>query len=166
MGEIVTLIKDFTSEMSKSVVLLDGVHYLVTRNGFDGFLQGLFEINDVAYLSRTILMVRLDPSLLDTQKMATIENELNLLPSQKIEDVIIDDDIYSLLRYVFEENQNNSIVSIKKIMSKFQISFVTAAKRVEALEKDGLLFVRRQGKMRTPFITEKGKNLLQKRRVG
>ena len=166
MGDIVSLIKDFTSERSKSVVLLDGVHYLVTRYGFDGFLQGLFEINDVAYLSRTILMVRLDPNLLDAQKIATIENELNLLPSQKIEDVIIDDDIYGLLRYVFDENQNNSIVSIKKIMFKFQISFVTAAKRVEALEKDGLLFVKRQGKMKTPFITEKGKNLLQKRKVG
>jgi len=46
-------------------------------------------------------MVRLDPNLLDAQKIATIENELNLLPSQKIEDVIIDDDIYGLLRYVF-----------------------------------------------------------------
>jgi PAS domain S-box-containing protein len=165
MEEVVTSIRDFTSSNKKSVVLLDGVHYLVTKFGFDGFLQGLFEINDLAYLSRNILLVRLDPNLLDAQRMAMIENELYLLPSQRIEDIIIDDDVYGLLKYVFEENQNNSIVSIKKIMSKFQISFVTAAKRVEALEKDELLFVKKQGKLRTPYITEKGKNLLHKRRV-
>ena len=166
MKGLAVSIKEFTSGKGKSAVLLDGAHYLISQFGFEGFLQGLFEISDVAYDNKTILIVRLDPALLDPQRMAIIENELYLLPGQRIEDVIIDDDVYSLLRYVYEENQNNSIVSIKKIMSKFQISFVTAAKRVEALEEDGLLFVRKQGKMKTPFVTDKGKNLLRKKRAG
>ncbi len=41
--------------------------------------------------------------------MALIENELIILPSQKTEDLIIEDDVYSILKYTFEQNEDNAI---------------------------------------------------------
>ena len=95
--------------------------------------------------------------------MAIIENELNLLPSQKIEGLIIEDDVYDALKYIYEQNQNNALVSFKKIMARFKIAYSTAAKRLETLEEKGLIFTKRQGKLRTVYISEKGKTLLHKR---
>jgi predicted transcriptional regulator len=164
-NQLVARIRDFTSSKKNSVVLLDGIHYLVTNLSFEGFLKTLFEINDIVSKNKAILLVRLDPSLLDSSRMAFVENELFLLPSQKIEDIIIGDESYDLLRFVYEQNQNNALVSVKKIMSKFQISYVTAAKRIESLESDGLVYVKKQGKLRTSYIADKGKSLLHKRRA-
>lgn len=164
-NQLVARIRDFTSSKKNSVVLLDGIHYLVTNLSFEGFLKTLFEINDIVSKNKAILLVRLDPSLLDSSRMAFVENELFLLPSQKIEDIILGDESYDLLRFVYEQNQNNALVSVKKIMSKFQISYVTAAKRIESLESDGLVYVKKQGKLRTSYIADKGKSLLHKRRA-
>ena len=162
--QLTSKIREFTAGKKNSIVLLDGLHYLLANLTFDGFLKTLFEIDDIVSKNKAILLVRLDPSLLDSNRMAFVENELCLLPSQKIEDIILSDESYDLLRFVFEQNQNNALVSLKKIMSKFQISYVTAAKRVETLEDEGLIFVKKQGKLRTSYITDKGRSLLHKRR--
>ena len=97
--------------------------------------------------------------------MALIENELLILPSQKTEDLIIEDDLYNALKYIYEQNQNNAIVSVKKLMAKFSITYVTAASRLDSLESKGLIFTKKQGKIRAIFLTDKGKKLLHKRQT-
>lgn len=163
--KLVQRVGEFTSRKNNSVVLLDGLHYLLANLAFEGFLRTLFEVDDIITANKAVMLVRLDPSLLDSTRMAYVENELCLLPSQKIDDIILGDELYELLRYVYEQNQSSALVSLKKIMSKFQISYVTAAKRIESLENDGLVYVKKQGKLRTPYITDKGKSLLHKRRA-
>ncbi|OPY33223.1 MAG: aerobic respiration control sensor protein ArcB [Methanomassiliicoccales archaeon PtaU1.Bin124] len=160
---ILDIVNDFGTE--PNVILLDGGHYLVAILGFEKFLETVFQLSETLAKRRTIFLVRIDPALLDENKMAFIENELMILPSQKVEDVVIEDEVYSLLRFVHEQNENNSLVSLKKISSKFDISHVTVAKRIENLEADGLIYVKKIGKQRAPFLTEKGKTLLAKRRA-
>lgn len=162
---LVQQVDRFTLERGRSVVLLDGVHYLITKCGFEGFLNLLFDLDEVTSKNRSILLVRVDPNILDTNRMGLVENELLPLPSQKFEDIIMGDDEYEVLRFVHEENQNNTLVSLKKVAAKFQLSHVTVAKRIESLERDGLLYVKKQGKLRAPYITDKGKALLHKRRL-
>jgi len=154
----------FTSENSKSVVLLDGVHYLIAKSTFEGFMDILFDLNEVASKNRSILLVRIDPAILDADKMGMVQNELMTLPSQRFDDVILGDDEFEVLRYIYDQNENNVLVSLKKLAARFQLSHVTIAKRIESLEMDGLVYVKKQGKLRSPYITEKGKALLRKRR--
>jgi len=154
----------FTSENVKSVVLLDGVHYLIAKNTFEGFMDILFDLNEVASKNRSILLVRIDPAILDADKMGMVQNELMILPSQRFDDVILGDDEFEVLRYIFDQNENNLLVSLKKLAVRFQLSHVTIAKRIESLETDGLVYVKKQGKLRSPYITEKGKALLRKRK--
>ncbi|MCE5296336.1 MAG: DUF835 domain-containing protein [Euryarchaeota archaeon] len=164
-SEIVAKVERFASDGGPSVILIDGGHYLVATLGFPKFLDMIFDLSEALASKRAILLVRIDPNLLDDEKMAFLENELLILPSQKIEDVVIEDEFYPLLKFIQEQNDNNTLVSLKKISSKLQISHVTVAKRVETLEGDGLIYVRKMGKQRAPFLTEKGKALLAKRRT-
>jgi len=156
-------IKDFTKKNKKPIILLDSVHYLLTRFSFEQFISVLYQINDLMMKTNSILLVRFDPSLVDENKMAVINNELHLIPSQKVEGLIIEDTLYEILKYIFEQNNNNALVSVKKIMNRFEIAFSTTSARLEKLESKGLIFTKRQGKLRTVYISDKGKTLLHKR---
>ena len=156
---------EFTKKHKKSVILLDGIHYLISRFSFDEFIRSLYDISDIIAKNKAILFVRIDPSTLESNKMALIENELLILPSQKTEDLIIEDDIYYILKYIYEQNQDNAIVSVKKVMARFNITYVTTASRLNSLEKNGLISTKKQGKLKAIFITEKGKKLIHKRKT-
>ncbi|PNX49766.1 MAG: hypothetical protein BV457_00600 [Thermoplasmata archaeon M9B1D] len=158
-------IDDFSKRNKNSVILLDGIHYLFTQFSFDKFLGVLYQLNEIILKNKSIMFLRIDPSTIDERQMAVIENELQMLPSQKVEGLVIQDEVYEILKFIFEQNQSNAIVPMKKIMSRFKISFSTAADRVETLERKGLAFTKRQGKLRTAYVTEKGKTLLHKRQT-
>jgi PAS domain S-box-containing protein len=162
--DILQHVERFTLDNVKSVILLDGVHYLISKSTYEGFLDILFDIDEVVSRNRSILLVRIDPSILDAGRMGTVENELLALPSQRFDDVILGDDEFEVLRFINEQNENNVLVSLKKLALRFQLSHVTVARRIESLEVDGLVYVKRQGKLRVPYITDKGKALLRKRK--
>ena len=156
-------LKQFSEKNKDAVILLDGMHYLLTHFPFEKNIETIYRINDLMAKNKSILLLRIDPALIDAKQLAIIENELHLLPSQKIEGLIIEDDVYDALRYIYEQNQSNAIVSFKKIMARFKIAYSTAAKRLEILEEKDLIFTKKQGKLRTVYISEKGKTFLHKR---
>ena len=158
-------IQNFTKKNKNSLVLLDGIHYLLTRFSFDNLIDVFYEINDIIAENKAILILRVDPSTIDTNQMAIFENELETTPSQKIENLIIQDDLYEILKYIFEQNQLNAAVSYKKIMREFKIAYMTAAKRIENLEEKGLIFTKRLGKIRAVYVSDKGKKFLNKRKT-
>ena len=158
-------IEKFTKKNKDSLVLLDGIHYLLTKFSFDAFIGLFYEINDIIAKNRSILILRVDPSTLNSKQMAIFENELQTPPSQKIENLIIRDDAYDTLKYIFEQNELNAAVSYKKIMKKFNIVYMTAAKRIASLEEKGLIYTKRLGKIRAVYISNKGKKLLDKRKT-
>jgi PAS domain S-box-containing protein len=160
---LVQYVKDFTNKHKKPIVLLDSIHYFITKFSFENFVDALYQINETIAKNRSIMFIRLDPSVVNENQLAIIENESHKLPSQKIEGITLEDSVYDMLKFIYEQNQNNALVPYKKVMSRFKIAYSTAAKRLEELEKKGLIFTRRQGKLRTVYISEKGKNLLHKR---
>ncbi len=165
LDDLLKKITNFSNENKDAVVLLDGIHYLITRFSFDKFLDSLYQINEMMIKDRSILFLRIDPDLVDENQMAIIENEFQMLPSQKVEGIIIEDNLYDMLKYIYQQNEKNALVPYKKIMGKFSIAYSTAAKRLEELESKGLIFTKRQGKLRTVFVSDKGKTLLHKREI-
>ena len=162
---LVAAIKDFSAENTDSVILLDRVDYFITRFSFERFAESLYQINSVISKNNSILLVYLNPSFLDTRQMAFIEAELQPLPGQKIEGIEIEDELFDILRFIYEQNQNNSLVSFKKISREFSIVRSTAAKRLRMLEDKGLVFIKKQGKLKTVRVSDKGKTLLHKRQI-
>jgi len=163
LEELINKIDKFTSKYENTVILLDGIHYLLTRFSFENFIENIFQINDKIARNKSILFMRIDPKTFESSQLAVIQNEIQMLPSQKIEGLVIEDEVYNILKYIYEQNQLSSIVSFKKVMKEFKIAYITAANKLETLEEKGLIITKREGKLRTIYITEKGKTLLHKR---
>jgi len=163
--ELAAMIKEISLRNKKSIIVVDGANYFITKYSFEKFIDALYQINDLVLKSQLIVILRIDPSIVDKSQMAIFENEFQLLPSQKLEGLILDDVIYDMLKYVNEQNQSNSMVSFKKIITKSNVAYSTAAKRLDILEEKGLVFIKKQGKFRTVYVTEKGKALLHKRQT-
>jgi len=165
IDSLITNIKEFTLKNKDSVVLLDGVHYLLTRFSFEEFTDALFNLRETISGTKSILLLRVDPSLLSQSQMAVIKNELLVLPSQKIDDIEIQDELHDMLTFINNHNKDNSIVSFKKISKEFGIVSKTTAKRIKMLEKKGLILIKKQGRLKTLHVSQKGKTLLARRQA-
>jgi len=163
--ELLSMVKEVAIRNKKSIIILNGAHYFITKFSYEKIIDTLYEINDFVLNSKLIVVVHIDPSIVNKIQMGILENEFQLLPSQKLDNLILNDDIYSILKYVYEQNQNHSMVPIKKIKTKFNLAYSTATKRLSSLEEKGLIFFKKQGKFQTVYTTEKAKTLLQKRQT-
>ena len=159
---LITKISDFCKKNADSLILLGGIHYLLIRFSFEQFAKFFLQINDIVSKTNSILLLNLDPLILDTKQMAIIEKELQLLPSKDVGEIKIDDDARDLLIFIYNQNQSNSLVSFKKIMNEFDCVYLTAAKKIQTLENDQLIYTKNIGKAKRVYISEKGKTLLNK----
>ena len=158
-------IKERCIKKNETVILLERLDYLINKFSFEKVMNTLYEINDLVTKNKCLLLIRIDPATLEKTQIAILQNEFQLLPSQKIEGLTIEDEVYDILRYIYEQNQNNAVVPIKKIMGKFTLAYSTVAKRLQILETKGLVFTKKQGKLRTVTISDKGKTFLHKRQI-
>jgi len=85
------------------------------------------------------------------------------LPSQKIEDIELEDKLYGILKFIHRQTQNNILVSFSKIGCEFSISKVTASRYLNSLSEKDLVFIKKKGKSKTLHVTEKGETLLHGR---
>lgn len=164
-GSLIDKIRVFSKTNINSVILLDRVDYLLANFSFEQLVKSIYEITDIISESNSILLLHLNPSIVDTRQLAVIEDELQLLPSQKIEDIEISDELYDILKFIYEQNQKNAIVSVKKIGKEFSIVDKTTTKRLRNLEDKGLIYIKKQGRTKTLHASEKGKTLLHIRQV-
>ena len=162
---LVQKIKDICKTKKDKVILLERLDYLINKFSFEKTMDTLYDINDIITKNKCLLLVRIDPETIEKTQMAIIENEMQMLPSQKIEGLNIEDEVHDILRFIYEQNQNNAIVPIKKIMSRFTLAYSTVAKRLQILETKGLIFTKKQGKSRTVTISDKGKTFMHKRQI-
>jgi len=158
-------IQKFGEGSKKSIILLDGAHYLLTKFSFQQFAEYLYRIKDINAKNKSILLLRVDPQIINSQDMAVLDNELQISPTHKIDDIILEDEIFNILNYIYEQNQANALVSYKKVMNKFKIAYLTAASRLRNLETKGLIVTKKKGKLRTIFITERGESLIYNKKI-
>lgn len=72
-------VQEFVSHNEKAVILLDGVEYIVLQNSFESTLKFLQSLNDRIILSRAILIIPLNPAVLDKKQLSLLERELEIL---------------------------------------------------------------------------------------
>jgi PAS domain S-box-containing protein len=165
LDSLFSKIKEFILKNQNSIILLDGIHYFLTRFSFEQFTDSLYQIIEAVSNSNSIMLLRLDPSLLTNMQMAVIENELQQLPNQKLENIEIDDELFDILMFIYNQNQNNRQVSFKKISKEFTIVSKTVTKKLRTLESEGLIFIKKRGRTKLLNISSKGKTLINKRQL-
>ena len=74
-------ISDFIKANAGSAVLLDGLEYLVTENGFGAVMKAIQLTNEEVAMSGSFLIVPIDPRTLETTQLGLLEREFSL-PSE------------------------------------------------------------------------------------
>ncbi len=69
-------IKEYISETQESIILLDGIEYLVTQNSFKEVLRMIQSINDRVVQSKSMMIVTYDPEALEEQQLHLLSREL------------------------------------------------------------------------------------------
>jgi len=165
LEDLLQIIEDFIAKEKPSVILLDRIDYLIANHSVESVMKILYRINNLIGKQHSLLLLRINPLLIDKTQMAILQEEFLKLPSQRIEDVQLEETLFEILNYIHNENNRNVLVAHSKIGKTFSISKVTNQKRIESLIRLGLIFSKKQGKAKMLYIAEKGKKLLAQRYV-
>lgn len=76
--KIHSTISDFIKANPGAVVLLDGLEYLITENGFSSVMKAIQLTNEEVAMSGALLLVPIDPRTLETQQLGFLEREFSL----------------------------------------------------------------------------------------
>jgi PAS domain S-box-containing protein len=151
---------DFCEKHDNPLIVLDDLHYFLIKYSFDYLAKLLLDLNDITDRYNAIFLVLTDKTLFEERQMALLQQELHKIPGNHVNDIYIDDNICRMLKFIYDQNETNSLVSFKKIMSAFDIVYSTAAKRLEILEENKLISIANSGKAKRIYISEKGKTFL------
>jgi len=162
LGEIVKRIKNFVEQNTKSVILLDRVDYLISNFSFNQFIRYLYRITDIISDNNSIFILCIKASFFDEKQLSLIKSELLPIPGQRLEEIQIKDDYYEILELINKYNKNNVLIEFKKISDGLSINRKTLSKKVNYLEKQGLITVRKNGRSKIPYLTDKSKAILNK----
>lgn len=163
LDRIVRRIKNFVGQNKQSIILLDRADYLISNFSFDQFVKHLYEITDIITENNSIFLLYVNSSFFDKKQVSLIKSELLAIPGQELEKIQIKDDYYEILEQVNKYNQNNMLVEFKKISDDLSINRKTLSKKINILEKQGLIIISRQGRSKMPYLTDKAKTLLNKK---
>ena len=128
-------------------------------------MQMIYTLSSITMRKDGIMLIRLNPAVISSKELAILNEELETLPEQNVGNITIDNKLFDILHYVEKQNTDKSIVSFKTVSKHFSITKVTTAKRINALEEKELVAIKKRGRLKTIFITDKGRQLLQRRNV-
>ena len=163
--DLETAIMKFSKKHKNAVILLERVDYLIINFSFDQFIKKLYQINNIVSENKSILLLHINPASLDMRQMAILEDEFQALPGLKIDDIQIKNELFAILKFIFEQNQHNVMVSFSQIGQQFSIVRPTVRKRLRLLEDNGLVVIRKHGRTKSLHVSEKGMALLNKRKA-
>ena len=165
LKDLIKTIKDFGGKNKETVILLDRIDYLITMDTFEDFIKTLYQISGILVENNSILILYTVPTLLNEHQKAILKGETKDLPNQNIENIQIEDELFEMLKYIHEQNQKNTLVSFTNIGKRFLIVRATTAKKLNILLNQNLINIKKHGRSKTIYVSEKGKSLLNRRKT-
>jgi hypothetical protein len=79
LGVLLEEARDFISENKKTLILLDGLEYLIIENDFERMLKFINSLEDEIALHNSRLIVSVNPKVLDPERKALLEKTMKVL---------------------------------------------------------------------------------------
>jgi DNA-binding MarR family transcriptional regulator len=160
---VFSTISSYLSSHESAAVIIDRLDYLIMNYSFETVLRLVYRINSFIKTTQAIFIVRINPDIFTKKQLSLLKEELLLFQESEIEDVSLEESLYQILTFIYEQNQQNVIVSYNKVGSHFGISKVTTGKRILELEQKGFVTISLKGRMKSIYVTKKAEDLLSKR---
>jgi sugar-specific transcriptional regulator TrmB len=78
LDEIMRKVREFIESEEDTVVLLDGLEYLITRYDFARVLKMAHDLNEIVSLYNSRLLIPLDPRTLEERELALLSREMEI----------------------------------------------------------------------------------------
>ena len=79
IGILMSQLRSFIEGHGKTVVLVDGLEYLISLNTYDRMLQFMNQLRDVVMTNDSALIVPVDPRTLSERELALLERNLEVV---------------------------------------------------------------------------------------
>lgn len=79
LGAVVSNVKEFMKNNEGSVILLDGLEYLIVHNDFEKVLKLVHALNELTAINKSILLIPVNFKTLDEEKIALLKRDLKML---------------------------------------------------------------------------------------
>ncbi|MGD2250311.1 MAG: DUF835 domain-containing protein [Candidatus Methanofastidiosia archaeon] len=86
LAKLSHMLNSFIWKYPQSCILSEGFEYLIAYNSFDTIMKFVYSLNDAVVRHKCRFILSYDGRTLEREKLALIEKELNILPSQYIID--------------------------------------------------------------------------------
>ncbi len=155
------LITEFIKKSEKSVILIDRLDYILTENRFEDVIKKTHELKDIALGHNCIIILSLNPELIEGSKLKAIEAEtIDLYGKHLKKRVELSDLEMNILKFVNESNITNKLVSYKNITQNFKITKPTTRVKISNLQTLGLLQVEQKGRFKSLKVTSAGRRII------
>jgi PAS domain S-box-containing protein len=155
LSVVLKSIEDFASR--DRAILLDRLDYLLVHNEFNDVLKLVQELNELMYLTKSVLIVSLDPDTLDSRELSLFEKELRRIETKY--HVEMEKELLDVLVFVKKENDAGRNPAHKDVARTFSITRPTAIKRLNKLKSENLLVDKKKGRLKTLELTRRGREI-------
>jgi two-component system cell cycle response regulator len=73
----------FVEKSGDSVILIDGVEFLIVNNDFDKVLRMIHHITEAVMENRSRLIVSIDPRTMETRELALLERNMEIIETEE-----------------------------------------------------------------------------------
>ena len=156
-------VSEYCESVENALVIIDRLDYLMMISSFESVLHLIYRLMSRIAQKKAVLIIQINPSVFSKKQLNLLKEELTLFEESSVEDVSLEQSLYQMLSFIYEQNQKNVIVSYGSVAKKFNISKVTNGKRVAELKRKGLVSISLKGRMKSILVTKKGEDLLLQR---
>jgi PAS domain S-box-containing protein len=155
---IVTIKKYVQNKPKKSVILIERLDYLITKNNFKKVLELVQYLNENAYLNNQIIVISVDLSILKpVEKKLLLKETKNIELQSKIK---LPEDMLEILKLIYNYNIKGEKPSHIDIVKALGLSKPTIYSKIKELSKYGYIKIETSGRNRKSEITDKTRTLL------
>ena len=146
------------SMLPKTVVFIERLDYLLSKNTFKKTLSFVQHLRECAYLESLIVILSLDPSTLNESECALLKKETKDIESKIFEPLT--EDLVEILRFIYRHNIMGLKPSYTLVGQKVGASKPTVRWRIRNLIAAGYIVESLKGNTKVVELTERGRQVL------
>jgi PAS domain S-box-containing protein len=136
-------------------LLLDRMDFLVSKNGFRRTLDLVHRLREIAYLMGHIIILCVDPTMLDARRMRAFEKEAEEVRPRRRPELPLEQ--LDVLRFVYQQSIMGGRPTLTEVGNALGLSKPTARKRVRDMARTGYIALAARGRTKVLELTEKGR---------
>ena len=140
-----------------TAIFIDRLDYVRSKTTAEKILSFVQRLREIAYLKNHVIVLSVDPSIMDTLELRQIEKET--APIEPLYKTKLPEELFNALKVVYEQNAKGVNPSYTMVGQHIDASKPTTRRRIRILMSYGYVRESKKGRSKVVSLTEKGRAL-------